>query len=132
MESYEPKEDTGVDSSTDDFELLQKFNWGAFLMCGLWSLIYRQWGWLLLFLVIGYLQRISPGPIPYIVLAFYYLSAAVLGSNANRIAWEVHGKSFGTIRKTIEAQKKWLYWGIGLNAISVIYLLALLYNALSG
>lgn len=103
-----------------DLDALKRFNWGTFLMCPLWCLAYKQIGWFLLFVFISAILKSVNDPSALIIGAIViYSFSAIIAVYANRIAWRVHGKKFGSIEATLSAQKKWVYWGLALTIAGV-------------
>lgn len=104
-------------SEEEKLELI-RFNWGAFLMSGIWCLAYGAWGWFFAFIFINILAYTSNDTTINSIRIFAWIVLAILlGKKANRIAWDKKGKKFGSVYNTIKAQMKWFYWGIAIQSI---------------
>ena len=102
----------------DDYndERLKKFNWGAFLMTGPWCFIYKQWIYLIVFLIIAALCSTDNSGISFIL---NLLLCYMVGKKGYRIAWKTYKSKFETVERMIKAQKEWMYFGL---CMSIFYL----------
>lgn len=100
-------------------DVVERWNWGAFLCSWLWAAFHRKyWPMLVLFLL----------PFPYVGQVAQITLSCYLGFNGSRIAWEC-GK-YSTVGALESAQKRWGIFGvlcffvnIAINAISVYVVL---------
>jgi hypothetical protein len=80
---------------------LQGFNVGAFLLNWIWAIAHQTWiGLLCLIPCVGFVMAI------------------VLGIKGNEYAWQ--NRRWESIEQFKATQKIWMYWGIGVIAVSVV------------
>lgn len=93
---------------------LKSFNWGAFLVTGIWALGNGTY-----YLAFLYLALCSMFPYSYpvmFVLSLYY------GFNGSRLSWIK--KNWSSIGSFERAQGLWLYVGILISFVNIMYILS--------
>ena len=89
------------------------FNWGGFLLTWIWGVGNNVW--------ISLLALCSV--IPYIGWIVSLIMMVVLGLRGNEWAWQ--HKKWDSIEQFKTAQRKWMWWGIGVLAASIVFAIAL-------
>ncbi len=123
----------GVSNTVEvqDLELLNKFNWGAFFLTGLWAIAYSQWSWLGLFVILNFIGKAvgavdETGMASLLYGAFLLFISYLFGKKANQLAWEKRAGEFKTVENLLKAQTKWVYWGLPINlAIYAIIIISI-------
>lgn len=82
-------------------EELKGFNWGAFLLGGIWPIAHSTWIGLLVW-------------VPYIGIIMNF----VLGFKGNEWAWQ--NRKWDSIEHFKTVQKIWMKWGIGVIVVLVV------------
>jgi hypothetical protein len=101
VEQPTPANDSGMGKASVLPKELKGFNWGAFLLSGIWAIAHKTWIGLLAF-------------IPFVG----FLIAFVLGVNGNEWAWQ--NRKWKSIEEFKKVQKVWMYWGIAIVGLVVI------------
>lgn len=115
MDENKEKDDQDV-ISQDDKKLLRKFNWGAFILAPIWSLVYRQWGWFAIYVMVYYFFK----DLVIIKLSLISIFAAIMAFEANKLVWKKFGYKFSNILAMIESQNKWIKPAIIVAILQII------------
>lgn len=113
----------------NDSALLNKFNWGAFLLAPVWCLTY---------------QRITLGAISVVIISLvrgkHALTSILLliglgvnifvGVTANKYLWEKFPDRYASVNELLESQRKWVPWGIIVLVFVVSMALGYFYSTL--
>lgn len=124
-----PEELDYIIASFDESNL-RRFNFGAFLVAPLWNLVYKRWGWVFVLIVYNAIvsnMRYMPLSQVWPFALFGYLLNFLSAINANKAGWRNKKQSFKSVHHYLDAQKKWVVWGIILN-VGVFILQNLLYS----
>jgi hypothetical protein len=91
---------------------LRGWNWGAFLLTWIWGIGNNVW-----------ISLISLcGLIPYIGWIISLVMAVILGLRGSEWAWQ--NKRWDSVEHFRQAQRKWMWWGVGLIILQVLLLAA--------
>lgn len=82
-------------------ELKGKLNWGAFLLCPIWSIAHSTW--------IGLISLV-----PYVG----WIMCIVMLIKGNEMAWQ--NRQFSSVEEFNKVQKIWTMWGVGVLVASII------------
>lgn len=105
---------SGMGAASELPDELKGFNWGAFFLTIIWCIVHRHWLGLL-YLFIG----VVSAPLTLIVGAV--IAICVIGSEANKIAWQ--NRQWSSIEEFKDTQRKWAYVGGGVFALQCVYLI---------
>ena len=93
--------DSGTGASAQLPAQLQGFNVGALLLNWIWAIAHSTWiGLLCLIPCVGFIMAI------------------ILGLKGNEYAWQ--NRKWDSIEQFQATQKTWMYWGIGVWAVSLV------------
>ncbi len=104
---------------------LRGWNWGAFLMPPIWGAANQVWIgllWLIPFLIPGLPVTLG------LLLAMGF--AVYLGLRGNELAWSA--KKWRSVEHFKRTQQAWLTWGVILNIVMVVIIIAMSSNSNGG
>ena len=100
-------------------ESLRGFNWGAFLMAGIWSPFNRVWIGMLTWIIIAILLLRLPQPLVMLLLLVLFGLSIYLGFKGNELAWR--SKRWRSAEHFTRVQRNWLWASVILNIALLVY-----------
>jgi len=113
-------ENRDSDNVLTDIEtkMLKRFNWGAFLISPIWSLMYGQWVWVLILSITLYFTWFTG--LSLIFLVIFYVLSIILGKKAFRIAWKKYRKENCSVQDLVKIESRWIIRGLILHLLVVL------------